>query len=106
MVNWEYIVVWSLYLLAGSGLTYIWWRITRPLRLFGLRAVLRGTLVVLIFTPWFAGESITHYAPAFLVLAFDLLFVDTSREYISGYALIASFCFMLVLLAALQLRKK
>ena len=106
MINWEYIVVWSLYLLAGFGMAYIWWRITRPMRLIGLRALLRGTLVVLICTPWYAGESTTHYAPAILVLVFDLFFVDTTGKYISGYVLMTSFCLMLVLLGALQLRKK
>jgi len=106
MVNWEYVVVWSLYLLAGYGTAYIWWRITRPIRLIGLRSILRGTLVVVICTPWYAGESTTHYAPALLVLVFDLFFVDTVGRYNSAYALLAAFCLMLVLLGALQLRKK
>ena len=106
MVNWEYVVVWSLYLLAGYGVALIWWRITRPVRFIGLRAILRGTMVVLILTPWYAGESTTHYAPAFLVLIFDLLFVDTAGEFNSAYALLASFCLMLVVLGALQLRKR
>jgi hypothetical protein len=106
MVNWEYAGVWSLYLLSGFGIIYIWWRITRPIRLIGLRALLRGTLVVLICTPWYAGESTSHYAPAILVLVFDLFFVDTTGKYASGYALLTSFCLMLVLFGALQLRKK
>lgn len=106
MVNWEYVVVWSLYLVAGYGASYIWWRMTRSIRQIELRKLLRGTLVVLIFTPWFVGESTSHYAPAFLVLVFDLFFIDTTGEYNSSYALLASFCLMLVILGALQLRKR
>ena len=106
MGNWEYVVVWSLYLMAGFGLAYIWWQMTRPIGLIVLRAILRGTLVVLIFTPWFAGESTSHYAPAILVWVFDLFFVDYAGEFNSAYALLASFCLMLVVLGALQIRKK
>ncbi len=104
--NWEYVVVWSLYVLAGFGLTFIVWRLTRSMGQIVLQQILRGTLVVMIFTPWYAGPSTTHFAPATLVLLFDLFFVDKAVEYGSGYALLASFCLMLVILGMLQLRKK
>ena len=55
MVNWEYTVVWGLYLLAGYGLVSICWQLSRRIHMVVLRQVLRGSLIVLIATPWSAG---------------------------------------------------
>ncbi len=67
----------------------------------GWRDVLRGTTVVLIFTPWYAGESPEFYAPAIVVLLMDLLLEGAKSGLKGGFALlVASF----IMLAGLSIR--
>ena len=105
MIAWEYTIAWGLYLLAGTGLCIIWWRMTRDMRLVVVRQIIRGMALVLVFTPWHSSESATDYAPATIIFVFEVIFESSDRVFGSVYALIASLCLMLVFLGARQLRK-
>ena len=106
MMSFEYVVAWSIYLIAGCCLTYIGLQLSRSWQPAALRDLIRGSVIVLIFTPWYAGESTAHYAPAALVFAFELLFIDSEQGVNSGYALLTTFSVMLVVLAGLELKRK
>ena len=94
----EYVIAWSIYLLAGLGCCTVWWKITSFIHHKGWRALLRGVPVVLIFTPWYAGESPEFYAPAIVVLLMDLLLEGARAGMKGGIALlVASFVMLLVL---------
>ena len=83
---------------------------------------MRGLAVVLIFTPWFAGEGVTgegltgegatgetseFYAPAILVLLFDILLEGTKNGIKGGVALlVATFSMLLVITVRQYLRHK
>ena len=105
IIEWDYVLAWVLYIGAGLVACVIWWRMTANLRQVVVRQILRGTLLVLLFTPWFADSSGEHFAPAAVVLIFEHGFAASDSDYGSFYALLTTFCLMLVYLGARQFRK-
>lgn len=96
--DYEYQIAWSIYVVAGLGCCAVWWKITSYIRRGGWRDLSRGIVVVLIFTPWYAGEFQEFYAPAFVVLLMDLLLAGVSAGMKGGLALLVSSFFMLLVL--------
>lgn len=94
----EYIIAWTVYAIAGVGCCVVWWRLTRGIGNSGVRDMVRGIAVVLIFTPWYAGESPEFYAPAVVVLLMDVLLEGTRSGLKGGVALMFATFFMLVVL--------
>ncbi|HJN52477.1 MAG: hypothetical protein QGI68_03360 [Pseudomonadales bacterium] len=105
--HWDYLIAWMVYLLAGAGCCLVWWRLTRGLTSKSLRDLLRGVAVVLIFTPWFAGDSDEFLAPAIVVLLFDLLLAGVKNGLQGGLILLSMlFVMVLFLTVKLLLRKR
>ena len=105
--NYEYVLAWSVYVLAGLGCCAIWWRMTRFIRHRGWRELLRGLVVVVIFTPWYVGDSPEFYAPAIVVLLMELLLEGAKAGLKGGIALlISSFLMLCILTGRLVLIKK
>ena len=100
IVENEYLVAWAAYCLAGACCCAVWWKITSRLNHRGWRDLARGIVVVLIFTPWYAGESPEFYAPAFVVLLMDLLLEGAKSGMKGGVALLVASFFMLCVLMA------
>lgn len=96
----EYLVAWSVYVLAGIGCCIVWWKMTSILGHRGWRDLLRGVAVVLIFTPWYAGDSPEFYAPAIVVLLMDLLLEGTASGLKGGVVLLVATFLMLCVLTA------
>ena len=103
----DQILAWLVYLLAGTGCSAVWWRMTRGIVNGGWRDILRGLLVVLIFTPWYSGEQAEYFAPAILILMMDLL-LDGARSGLQGgiALLFSSFLMLLILSVRLYFRRK
>ena len=55
-------------------------------------------VVVLIFTPWYLGDSPEFYAPAVVVILMELLLEGAAAELKGGIALLASLFVMLCFL--------
>jgi hypothetical protein len=103
--HWDYLIAWLIYVLAGLGCSLVWWRITRLVPI-ALRDLLRGCVVVLIFTPWYAGESQEFLAPAIVVLLFDL-FLEGAQSGLTGAVVLVSMLFvMLLFLTVRQFQRK
>ena len=103
----EYIIAWLIYLVAGIGCCAFWWKVTSFMNHRGWRDLFRGLAVVLIFTPWYAGESPEFYAPAIIVLLFDLLLEGAKSGMKGGIALlVATFVMLLVITVRQYLRQK
>jgi hypothetical protein len=98
--NYEYVVAWLVYFVAGICCCVIWWKMTSIIRHRGWRELLRGVVVVLIFTPWYAGESPEFFAPAVVVLLMDLFLEGAKAGLKGGIALLFSSFGMLIVLTA------
>jgi hypothetical protein len=96
--NYQYVIAWVIYVLAGVGCCAVWWKITSFIGHRGWRELSRGIAVVLIFTPWYAGESAEFYAPAVVVLLLDLLLEGAKAGLKGGLALLVSGFIMLIVL--------
>jgi len=100
--DYQYVIAWLVYGLAGCGCCVFWWKVTSVLRHRGWRDLLRGIVVVLIFTPWYAGESPEFYAPAVVVLFMDLFLEGAKSGMKGGIALLFTTFFMLIVLTIRQ----
>lgn len=98
----EYWIAWLIYGVAGLGCCAFWWKITSFLRHRGWRDLLRGLALVVIFTPWYAGDSAEFYAPAFVVLLLDLLLEGAKSGMKGGIALLLSTFMMLMIITVRQ----
>jgi hypothetical protein len=99
--QYENLVVWAVYALAGLGCCIVWWKITASLSNRGWRDLARGLVLVLIYTPWYAGESREFFAPAIMVLVMDLLLEGAKGGLQGGLILL---CSLFVMLLGLTLR--
>jgi hypothetical protein len=97
--NYQYLIAWVIYCIAGVGCCAVWWKITSFIGNRGWRDLSRGIVIVLIFTPWYAGESAEFYAPAVVVLLMDLLLEGAKAGLKGGLALLVSSFVMLIVLA-------
>jgi hypothetical protein len=103
----EYLVAWSIYILAGLGCNVVWWKITSFIDNRGWRDLSRGMVIVMIFTPWFADESRSVYAPALIVLVMDMLLEGAKGGLHGGLALLISlFVMLLALTLGLVFRRR
>ena len=94
----DYLIGWTVYVLAGIGCSVVWWRITSALSHRGWRDLFRGIAIVLIFTPWYAGDTPEFYAPAIVVLLMDLLLEGAKSGLKGGVALLVATFLMLSVL--------
>jgi hypothetical protein len=106
LVAFPYVIAWLVYGAAGLGCCLVWWRMTRNIRHAGWRDLLRGVVVVLIVTPWYAGDSLEFFAPALVVLLMDLLLVGAKSGMQGGVALLVSTFLMLVALTVRGWRRR
>jgi len=104
--GYEYILGWMVYFSAGIGCSVVWWKITSSIGHRGWRELLRGIAIVVIFTPWYAGESPEFFAPAVVVLLMDLLLEGAKAGMKGGVALLFSSFVMLLVLTTRILRSK
>ena len=98
MIETEHILGWLVYIAAGIACGFIWWQLTSYIRHGGWRDLLRGVFVVVIFTPWYAGDGHVFLAPAVVVLLIDLLLEGATAGIKGGVALLFSSFAMLVVL--------
>ena len=107
MIETEHLLGWLVYIAAGIACAFIWWHLTSYVRHGGWRDLLRGVLVVVIFTPWFAGDSHEFLAPAVVVLLMDLLLEGATAGMKGGMPLLfSSFAMLMVLTVKALLFKR
>ena len=71
----NYWLIWLIYIAAAMLFLRIFWRIAWLQGLPWLRFSLRGLMLVLTFTPWYANIEGSNLAPALMVVALDVITV-------------------------------
>ena len=100
--SYQYLIAWLVYFLAGAGCSIFWWKITSFMKKRVWRDLSRGIVLVLIFTPWYAGDTPEFYAPAIVVLLMDILLEGAKSGMKGGFGLLMSSFVMLLILALRQ----
>ena len=101
----EYVYAWIIYLVAGAGCCVVWWKLTTWIKHPGLRDLARGMAIVLIFTPWYVGDSPEFYAPAVVIMLMSLFLEGSMTGLRGGIVLLFATFLMLVVLTVRQLRR-
>ncbi len=101
--EYEYVLAWSVYLLAGVGFCVFWWKVTSNFNHAGWRDLFRGIALVLMYTPWFSDETHDHLAPAIVVAFMDFLLGGTDNGLAAALALLVALALMLVILIVRRL---
>jgi hypothetical protein len=104
--EYEYTIAWTVYVVAGVMFCLFWWKMTSLLNHAGWRDLLRGIVLVVIYTPWFAGDPREHFAPATLVVLMDLLLGSTENGLAASLALLIATALMLAALIVKRLLKR
>jgi len=106
VITHQYAVVWTLYCIAGVGCCVVWWKITSFIANRALREMLLGFVIVLIYTPWYAGQAPEFYAPAIVVLLMDVLLEGTRSGLKGGIVLLFASLLMLIILSIRHYRRR
>ena len=69
----DLIVAWAVYLIASLIFIRIYWQVTGLLRRPWLKYMLRGFMLALIYTPWYANSQGYEPAPALMIIALDII---------------------------------
>lgn len=99
--EYQYVAAWFVYCMAGLTFSAVWWRFTRVAGHSGWRDLLRGIVVVLIFTPWYVSDAHVHLAPAIVVVLMDFLLGSSDNGLTGSLVLLVVTA---VMLAAIILR--
>ena len=106
----EYIIGWSLYLLAVLGLLVVFWHITRPIVWVHLKGSLRLLVATLLLLPSSVENAATYWAPAWIKAFLQLVFGGFDEFLPIGKQLLIAILIVLMiyllLLIALHLYRK
>jgi len=69
----NYWLLWGVYLTASAVFFAVFWPLTRFKRHQWLGILLRCTVLVLAFTPWYANQEGSVFAPALIVVLLDAI---------------------------------
>ncbi|MFT7219462.1 MAG: hypothetical protein ACI8Z1_001077 [Candidatus Azotimanducaceae bacterium] len=103
--EYQYIAAWAVYAVAGFAFGASWWRLTRRVDHSGWRELLRGIVVVVIFTPWYISEVHEALAPAIVVVLMDFLLGSSDNGLTGSLVLLMATAGMLVLIIVRRLLK-
>ncbi|MCF7204070.1 MFS transporter [Pseudomonas oligotrophica] len=106
----DYLLAWSLYLVAALGCLLVWFRATRWMWR-GLREPLRLIVAVLLFTPTIVEPEKELFAPAVAITAMDMLLDVGNNAWravadLAVYGLIALALYLLLVLVRWPLERK
>ena len=93
IAGYQYFIIWTVYLLAATGLSFYVFRFTRYLSWSLLRYLLRMCLVLALFMPTLVDAQRDLWAPAIISAAFDFVIngseasFQTLRPFLLGIAM-------------------
>ncbi len=104
----EYLMAWGVYLLAANGLFFAFWQVTHALPWLFLKRVMRVSMMVVLFMPWFSYSEQDYLAPAYLIAAFEALAQGSEFWVRAGVPLLSvlSFAFVLTIIFSVALKRR
>lgn len=69
----NFLMIWVVYGLASALFYWVYWKITAFRQARWLSYSLRGLMLALIATPWYANVEGTSMAPALMVMTLDAI---------------------------------
>jgi hypothetical protein len=73
----DYILAWLVYLVAGLALSWLFWKFFRQIFWLDLAYAMQGTVMALIFTPWYVLPDQSILAPAIIIFVLDVVTIET-----------------------------
>ena len=98
IVVYQSVIAWSVYIFSGLIFSFFWWKVTKLVAHRGWQELLRGSSLVVIYTPWFTSEGHEHMAPAMVVVLIDLLLGASDNGLAGSLALLLATAGMLAVL--------
>lgn len=77
METLDYIVAWLVYLVAAAALSWVHWKLAKKMFWLDLAYVMQGTLMAIIFTPWYVLPDQNILAPAIIIFVMDIVTIET-----------------------------
>jgi hypothetical protein len=104
----EYLIAWGVYFLAASGLFFAFWQMTRTLPWLFLKRVIRVSVMVVLFMPWFSYSEQDYLAPAYLIAAFEVLAQGSDKWSRAGVPMLSalSLAFVLTIIFSIAGKKQ
>ena len=99
-------LAWGTYLVAGALFCLVCWRVTRGIRQAAWKELIRGTALVMVFTPWYVSDAHEQLAPASVVVAMDLLVGSTENGLAGSLVLLCALALMLLVLLVRLMRRR
>lgn len=91
MESVPYAIAWLLYLIGAVGITVVFWRMTKNIKLRRTRRSIRALVAVILYTPINIGHSSLWLAPAYLIGAYDWVLGEVERAQLAGLFLAAAY---------------
>lgn len=94
----SYLMAWVIYLCSAVGLIFVFWRMTKNLKLRRTRRSLRSLVAVLLFTPINIVEGSLWLAPAYLVGSYDWVLGKTEKALEAGLYISVAYILMMFII--------
>ncbi|MFT6123145.1 MAG: energy-coupling factor transporter transmembrane protein EcfT [Oleiphilaceae bacterium] len=91
-------MAWCAYLLSAVGLVFVFWRMTKNLKLRRTRRSLRSLVAVLLFTPINMTAEGLWLAPAYLVGSYDWVLGKTEKALEAGVYISVAYILMMFII--------
>ena len=98
MESASYAIAWLIYLIGAVGITVVFWRMTRNIKLRRTRRSIRALLAVILYTPINIGQSGLWLAPAYLIGAYDWVLGEVERAQLAGLFLSAAYGLVILMI--------
>mgnify|MGYP000069983202 FL=1 len=94
----SYLMAWGTYLLSAIGLVFVFWRMTKNLKLRRTRRSLRSLVAVILFTPINITPGSLWLAPAYLVGSYDWVLGKTEKALEAGIYISVAYILMMFII--------
>ncbi len=102
----NYTFFWMAYLAAGAVFYGIFWKISYSEKPAILPYILRGVLLALMLTPWYANSQNEQFAPALMIVALDTITLGGSAALRALIPLLLGLLLALVVSTVLFLKNR